>query len=369
MRHLRILALAVLLIACTGNGGTTVTHDPTTTIPTATVTTTLLPPATRTPSATPTITLTPRPTLTPTSTPTPHPLSIPFMRLQTYPSSNIVIEETLEAGSNYDRFIVSYQSEGLKIYGLLTVPKGEPPATGWPVIVFDHGYIKPELYEPTERYEKYVDALAQQGYIVFRPDYRGHGNSEGKATGGFSSPAYTIDVLNAVSSIQRYPLADPDRVGMWGHSMGGQITLRAMVATCCAIRAGVIWSGVVAPYDNILTQWHTTPTPASVTPVATSWRQGFVDTFGDAATNPAFWAEISPNSYLADISGALQLHHATGDQVVPVNFSRLLYSEMLEAGRTVFYFEYDGNDHNISENFGLAMERTIAFFDEYVKNR
>ena len=369
MRHLRILALAVLLIACTGNGGTTVTHDPTTTIPTATVTTTLLPSATRTPSATPTITRTPRPTPTPTVTPTPHPLSIPLMRQQSYPGSDITIEETLEPGSTYNRYIASYYSEGLKIYALLTVPFGDPPSTGWPAIVFNHGYIKPELYKPTERYEKYVDALGSHGYIVFRPDYRGHGNSEGKATGGFSSPAYTIDVLNAVSSIQRYPLADPDRIGMWGHSMGGQITLRAMVITCCAIRAGVIWSGVVAPYDTIITHWHTPATPAGVTPVATSWRQGFVDTFGDASTSPAFWAEISPNTYLADISGPLQLHHATGDQVVPVDFSRLLYSEMLEAGRTVFYFEYKGDDHNISENFGLAMERTIAFFDESVKNR
>lgn len=369
MRHLRILALAVLLIACTGNGGTTVTHDPTTAIPTATVTTTLLPSATRTPSATPTITRTPRPTPTPTVTPTPHPLSIPLMRQQSYPGSDIVIEETLEPGSSYDRLIVSYQSERLKIYGLLTIPIGDTPPAGWPVIIFNHGFIQPGSYQPTERYEKYVDALAQNGYIVFRPDYRGHGNSEGAARGGYSSPDYTIDVLNAVASIQQFPPADPNRIGMWGHSMGGQITLRAMVVTCCAIRAGVIWSGVVAPYDTIITHWHTTPTPAGVTPVATSWRQGFVGAFGDAAANPSFWAEISPNTYLADISGPIQLHHATGDQVVPVNFSRLLYGEMLEAGRTVFYFEYDGDDHNISNNFDLAMQRTIAFFDEYVKNR
>lgn len=302
-------------------------------------------------------------------TPTPHPLSITYLRRQIFAGSLLVVEETLDRGSNYNRSIVSYYSEGLKLYGLLTVPIGDPPLTGWPVIVFNHGYIAPDSYKPTERYEEYVEAFAANYYIVFRPDYRGHGNSEGTANGGYSTPDYTIDVLNAVASIQLYPLADPDRIGMWGHSMGGQITLRAMVGTCCAIRAGAIWAGVVAPYDVILTQWHTTATPQAFTPAATSWREGFVSEFGVPADNAAFWAEISPNSYLSDISGPLQLHHGQADPVVPVEFSRMLYGQMIEARRTVYYYEYDGDDHNLSHNFGLAMERTIAFFDAYVKNR
>ena len=93
----------------------------------------------------------------------------------------------------------------------------------------------------------YVDGFAHNGYIVFRADYRGHGSSEGEATGGYGSPAYTIDVLNALTAMKNYPGADPNRIGMWGHSMGGHITLRAMV-THGDIKAGVIWAGVVASY-------------------------------------------------------------------------------------------------------------------------
>lgn len=289
------------------------------------------------------------------------------MRSRAYPGSEITVDQTLEPGPGYDRFIVHYFSEGLKIFALLTRPSGDPPATGWPVIVFNHGFIQPGDYKPTEHYEKYVDALASHGYIVFRPDYRGHGASEGVATGGYSTPAYTVDVLNAVSSIAYLVKADSHRIGMWGHSMGGQITLRAMVTTCCLIRAGVIWAGVVAPYDQIITQWEVTSTPPGPTPVATNWRQGFVADHGDLQTNPAFWAEISPNSFLADISGPLEIHHGGGDIVVPVDMSRLLYGEMLQAGRTVYFFEYPGDDHNISHNFDLAMQRTLEFFDRYVK--
>jgi len=44
--------------------------------------------------------------------------------------------------------------------------------SGWPVIMFNHGYIEPEKYRSTERYMDYVDYFAKNGYIVFRSDYR-----------------------------------------------------------------------------------------------------------------------------------------------------------------------------------------------------
>ena len=111
-----------------------------------------------------------------------HPFSIEYMRQQTYPGSELVVEQTLPAspaggppGSNYDRFLVSYKSDGLKIYALLTVPQGTPStSSGWPVVIFNHGYIPPAEYRTTERYVAYVDAFAKNGYIVFKPDYRGH---------------------------------------------------------------------------------------------------------------------------------------------------------------------------------------------------
>ena len=116
-------------------------------------------------------------------------MDIRAARLTPHPGSAIAIEETLEPGRNYFRYYAYYYSEGLKIYALLTVPYAEMPATGYPAIVFNHGYIPPDVYRTTERYIAYVDNLAQHGYIVFRIDYRGHDRSEGEARGAYSDPA------------------------------------------------------------------------------------------------------------------------------------------------------------------------------------
>jgi dipeptidyl aminopeptidase/acylaminoacyl peptidase len=294
-------------------------------------------------------------------------MAIPAMRQREYPGSDIVIERELEPGVNYDRFYASYLSEGLKIYGLLTVPRGEIPPTGWPAIVFNHGYIPPDVYKTTERYIAYVDRLAQSGYVVFRIDYRGHDQSDGEATGAYGDTGYTIDVLNAVSSLKRYPLVDPDRIGMWGHSMGGYLTLRSMVVSP-DIKVGVIWAGVVGSYEDLLYNWRRsdgfTPTPR---PGGRSWRFNWVETYGSPAQNPAFWESVSSNSYLEDISGPVQLHHGTADESVPVAFSDTLFMQLLEEGKMVELYTYPDDNHNISMYFSTAMNRTIEFFDRYLK--
>src|SRR6266540_5238173 len=77
-------------------------------------------------------------------------LEINAMRARQYPGSDILIESALDPGVNYSRYYVSYLSEGLKIYALMTVPSGQKPATGWPVIIFNHGFIPPDVYVSTE---------------------------------------------------------------------------------------------------------------------------------------------------------------------------------------------------------------------------
>lgn len=394
-----LLTVVLGLVACGSKGEeeTAVSIPSPTTQPTMpateaapTSTPTLAPTSTPPPTATATATATPTVTPSPTATrwsAEPHPLQIEVMRQQSYPGSEIIFEQTLEPAETYNNYLVSYQSDGLKIYALMTVPNGARPESGWPVIVFNHGYVRPSEYSTTGNYVPYMEMLASSGYIVFKSDYRGHGRSAGEETigGGYGLPEYTADVLNAVASLQTYPDADPNRIGMWGHSMGGQITLRAMVVSP-DIKAGVIWGGVVSPYSDVISRWDFTRNPdfppelvENISDATESsagnwlrnfsgWVNEFASKYGEPDENPTFWDTISPNSYLADLSGPLQIHHSITDEMVPLAWSETLVAELEAAGITSYeFFTYPDDNHNIVVNYGTAMGRTVDFFDIYVK--
>lgn len=337
----------------------------------------LTPPQQATQTAEPTATISPWST-------EPNILQIEVMRDRSYPESSIVLEQTLTARANYDRYVVSYHSDGYKIYALMTVPNGEIPESGWPVILFNHGYIEPSIYRTTERYVDYVDQIARNGYIVFKSDYRAHGDSEGEEVigGGYGTPGYTNDILNAISALKTREDVDPERIGMWGHSMGGQITLRSMVVSP-DIKAGVIWGGVVVSYPEIIDRWDfTRNTNLSTTMTANSgsstgswlrsfsdWVKDFTTQYGEPVENPLFWNTISPNNYLTDLSGPIQLHHSTTDEMVPLAWSEALAGELNIAGLPYEFYIYPDDNHNISGNFNTAMQRTIEFFDTHVKGQ
>ena len=300
----------------------------------------------------------------------PHPLTIEAQRKKEYPGSDIAIEQTLSPGSNYQRFIASYKSDGLKIYALLTVPNGPAPEGGFAAIVFNHGYIPPAEYSTTEKYVAYVDGFAKEGYIVFKPDFRGHGQSEGRPEGAYYSDAYITDVLNAVSSIKKYQDANPAKIGMWGHSMGGHLTLRAMVISK-DIKAGVIWGGVVASYDDMMNNWRRrVPWMPSTSErqFRRPSRQDLIDSFGEPKDNPDFWQSISPIYFVDEISGPVQIHHGTADESVPLGFSQSLNDSLKNAQKTVEFYKYEGADHNLSGSaFSQAIGRSVEFFDKYLE--
>jgi uncharacterized protein len=291
------------------------------------------------------------------------------MKKQSYPGSQITVVGKLNPGSNYSQYIVSYYSEGLKIYALLTIPDGNKPKEGWPVIIFNHGYIQPDIYRTTERYLAYVDTFARNGYIVFKPDYRGNGLSEGKPQGPYYSPAYTIDDLNAISSIRKYHDANPNKIGIWGHSMGGNITLRDLVITN-DIKAAVIWGGVVGSYNDLINNWQrVVPYHPSARDLSlrNAGRSELINKYGTPSANPDFWDSIDPTSFISDISTPIQLDVGGNDEEVPPSFSVSLYDKLKAAGKMVEIYKYPGSDHNISQSFAEAMQNTLNFFNKYLK--
>jgi uncharacterized protein len=301
-----------------------------------------------------------------------NPLQISAMRARDYKGSDLKIEQALVDGGNFHRYIASYNSDGLKIQGLLTVPIGEKPANGWPVIMFNHGYIPPDVYKTTERYVSYVDYFARNGYIVFKSDYRGNGSSEGQPEGAYYSPAYTVDVLNGLSSVKKFKDVDISRIGMWGHSTGGNITLRSLVVSK-DLKAAVIWGGVVGTYDDLMNSWQRRVTyspPANELALRNRSRSELIQKYGTPKTNPDFWYSIDPNYFLSDVSAPVQIHTGLLDEEVPYQFSEGLKERLEKVGKTVELYEYPGANHNISSpNFEIAMKRSLEFFDKYLKQQ
>jgi len=298
--------------------------------------------------------------------PTPFPnqeVTISALRKRTYSSK--LNERTLYSEkSTYDSYLTSYNSDGLKINGLLTIPKGDQPKNGWPAIVFVHGYIPPTLHKTTEKYGDYVDYLARNGFVVFKIDLRGHGDSEGTPSGAYFSADYIIDTLNAYSALQQANFVNPNKIGLWGHSMAGNVLLRAFVTTP-DIPAVVIWAGAVYSYkdrEKYGIQDNSYRPPADITR-----RAGGRLRLGEVDKESIFWQEFVPTNYLSDLKGAIQLNHAVDDDVVNIGYSRDLNELLDKTSVSHELNEYPGGGHNISgNNFVSAMEKTVEFFEKYL---
>lgn len=290
-------------------------------------------------------------------------MTIPYLRGREYKSTLGKLER-YSTGSNYTSYLTSYDSDGLKINGLLTVPGGEEPAGGWPAIVFVHGYIAPTIYETTTRYVDYVNYLARNGFVVFKIDLRGHGDSEGEAGGGYYSEGYVVDTLNAYSALQSSEFVNSKKIGLWGHSMAGNILLRSLAARP-EIPAAVVWAGAGFTYSDLqdyrISDNSYRP-PMQNTERARK-RQLLRDTYGEFDPNSDFWKKVAPSNYLKDLKGAIELHHAVDDSVVSVEYSRNLNKLLDETQVEHSLFEYPSGGHNLEgSSFSQAMSRAVDFF-------
>jgi len=285
------------------------------------------------------------------------PETIPELRAKNFEEGNLTIERQLANGSNFTRYIASYKSEGNKIYGLLTIPNQSKPASGFPTIIFMHGYIPPDRYSTIRNYRTYQAELASEGFVTYKPDLRGHGNSEGKPASSHFSQKYVIDALHAISSIKKHGYVDTTRIGYWGHSNGGEIGIRLAVVTP-EVKAFSLWAGVVGSFEDMLETYN------HKIPFLRNRNIDLVQKYGLPSKNPDFWNKMDPYHYLDYVSAPIQLQHATTDPSVPVELSVHLKQELEEAGKTVELYKYEGDDHNISKNYNIAWQRTVQFFKD-----
>ena len=296
-------------------------------------------------------------------------LTIPALREKKYESKLGNLEAAYD-NLNYTAYLTNYTSEGLKVNGLLTKPTGEMPEGGWPTIIFIHGYIPPTQYETMgQAYSTYVDYMARNGFVVFKIDLRGHGESEGEPGGGYYGADYVTDALNAYTALESVDFVNKKKIGLWGHSMAGNIVMRSLAAKT-DIPAAVIWAGAVYSYTDqrkygINDNSYRPPDLASQ---RNNRRQRIYEKVGSPSAQSAFWQQMAPTSYLGDIKGAIEIHHAVDDDVVNIGYSRDLVELLDKTSVPHELFEYQSGGHNISgESFNQAMGRTVEFYRKNLK--
>ena len=307
--------------------------------------------------------------ISPTSTPFPfRELTIPYLKERSYQSTFGEMEKIGENAS-YTSYVTSYSSDGLKINGLLTIPSSTPePVEGWPAVVFVHGYIPPQNYKTQVNYVSWTNYLAGRGFVVFKIDLRGHGASGGEPGGGYYSSDYVIDTLNAYSALQNADFVNKNSIGLWGHSMAGNVVFRALAAKP-AIPAAIIWAGAGYTYSDlqdyqISDNSYQPPPPDSE---RAKKRTALREAYKDFSPDHWFWKQVPATNYLEGVKTAIQLNHAVDDNVVSIDYSRNL-NTILNATQIPHELnEYPSGGHNLTgASFAQALNATAEFFKKHL---
>jgi dienelactone hydrolase len=336
----------------------TLTATPTAT-PTPTPTETPLPTRTSSPTVTSTPTATATPTISPS--PTPHPLAaytIQGLRDCDYPGGSLEVRWAITTTPHYTRYYIAYPSDGLTITGVMHVPHGGGP---FPVVILNHGYIPPARFWSGSDTWRSADYLAQRGYLTIAPDFRGWGESD--QGDSFFRTGLVIDLMNLINSLSSVPKADARRVAMWGHSMGGGATTKALTADVSGrIRAAVLYGPISADDGIDQRRWPDRRWEGTDDAMWAAYRQ--------AVRDPAFLRRSSPIYHLDLVTAPVQIHQGLADDVTPPAWAEAIRDGLLAAGKEVAYYAYPGQGHAFQgESWNLFMERVTAFFDEHLRER
>ncbi len=348
---------AILMVAC--SQPTPIQVEDTVTLPA-----TLAPPQVRVTSI-PSIThtLVPTQTSTPTISPTPDPFepyTIDHLVRREFGGGELRIEDTLAENSYFTRTLIAYPSDDLTIYGFMNTPRRDPEnAEPLPVVIALHGYIDPDIYTTLDYTTGYADALARDGFLVIHPNLRGYAPSD-DGDDRFRV-GMAIDVLNLIALVKQQagqpgPLehANPDAIGLWGHSMGGGITTR-VITVSPDVRAAVLYGAMSGDerlnYERIYEYF--------------SDRQRGLD---ELSTPDEVLMRISPVYALDRVQAAVSIHHGEQDPDVPVAWSQDTCQRLEDLGKRVECFIYQGQAHTFQgEANQLFIQRVVDFFTEWLK--
>lgn len=289
--------------------------------------------------------------------------------------SPITFGAVLEDNQNFTSQVFFFEVGERKVSGLANFPK--TPGT-YPVIIQLRGFIPPETYQTGAGTSRSGQAFAKNGFITLAPDFLGFGASSDGAENSIEDRLLTyVTVLTLLESIpslnsallaQRSPAlpdevgltvngqpqADASRIGLWGHSNGGQIALTVLEITA-------------KPYPTVLWAPVSKPFPYSIL--------YYTDDFDDrgkalrkvlAEFEKDYDVEkYSLTNFYEKINAPLQLHQGTQDEAVPQKWSDNLAAQLKALAKEVTYFTYPGDDHNFARgSWNTVVARNIVFYNQ-----
>lgn len=243
-----------------------------------------------------------------------------IQNLQQYPYqlSTITLERILETNPDFTAYLFSYKTLGKKMTGQLNLPR-VPADQELPVIIMVRGYVDPEEFQTGVGTAGVAREFAKAGYVTIAPDFLGFGGSDPAGPGWeerFEKPVNMIELIQSVRKHSAFTFKEktvkinPQQLGVWAHSNGGQISLTTLEALGEPIPT-TLWAPVTAafPYSVLFYS-------DEMDDGGTSMRAAIAGF--ERAYNVE---EYSLTQYISRLRGPLQLHQGTADDAVPKKWS------------------------------------------------
>lgn len=252
---------------------------------------------------------------------------------------------------------VTYTSfDGTRISALVTMPANLKRDGSNPAIVLPHG-------GPTGKTDDYFDdvaaALASRGYIIIAPNFRGstgYGKDFQAANYDDLGGGDLKDTIEAKRFLVASGYVDPKRVGIFGGSYGGFMTLMAIGKAPDEFAAGVQWFGII--------NWRTMY--RDMDEVLKAYLRSLM---GTPEANSAGYDRASPLTYIRNAKAPLLSLQGENDIRVPRGQAQEVADILKAKGNTVetVFYPAEGHGFRKRENQLDSLKRTVAWFDTYLK--
>lgn len=242
--------------------------------------------------------------------------------------------------------------DGLKIQAILTWPTGVAPGQrkALPMVVLPHG--GPEAYD-TVGYDSFAQFLANQGYLVLQPNFRGssgYGAAFRQAGHHQFGRKMQDDITDGVKAVAGMGWADPERICIMGLSYGGYAALMGGAVTPELYKC-VVSIEPVTDLPDFLKHIHNRYGGSSQ---AAAYWQVYL---GDPVDDDAELRTWSPTYHAADFKAPVLLIHGENDVTTPVDQSRKMASALKDAGKDIRLIVLPDENHNLMQ----STNRTVVF--------